>query len=479
MGPTNSKQFQDLVKTYHIHQNHHTLHHQKHYAQHSELIKELQEFKHLFETYKQEHQNEHTEIWQEIRKILDELERHGISIEDLDNRKTITPPQKFYEDITKISRSNPPSQVQKAYEIWCKTVERRGKDVCDKTNHSPFEPTPTPGIPSQWDVLYSGITRWQQLFFLKELDYFPKDYQNLPVSQYDIQYLRGRYVAKALQLKKDYNATKDALLKLQILWTSRLLHRIYEYIIGTDSYLKENMLNIPLSDYDKENVDVQINTSLSDIFDTWKEIPENSETLKEILSMQPSSTPMHGVLLGELINVSRDARNMFMINIGCPEFAYYREEFWDVDKILLRWGEYQKKKETAIPTDNHTIRVQQQLCIKRMMEIIAKRINKAKELYQQHLHEKQEKERLRHEQEQKRAIEERNLKAFKLIEEAQKKAREEEEKQKIERHKKLRAPRRNKRNKSKLPDIDEDKEVQKKLVQLQARLQEFKTLLSP
>lgn len=484
MGPTNSKQYKDIVNTYNEHYRQNIYHHNEHYSKHKDLIRELKEFKHLFEVYKQEHKNEHTEIWDEIRKILDQLERHGISIEDLDNHKTVTPSHDFYEDITKIPRFKPPPQVEKAYEIWAKAIERRGKDVHEKPDGSASIPDPRPNIPTQWDWLYSGITPWQHLFFLKELEYFPHDYKNLPVSQYELRVVRGHYEKKAIQLKGEYDASKDQLLKLQLLWTSRLLHRIYEYIMGMDSDLETNMLNIPLSEFDKDIIRLQLEHNLENIFDRWKEIPGNQEALQRIMSSKPPPTPMYGLLIGKLQGVSSDARRMFMINIGCPEYAYYNEEFWDVDKILSKWNEYQTKKERRILQGNHTIRVEQQRIIQDLMERISKRFIRVKEAYQEHLDSERKKDEQRRkdeekeEQRRKDEEKERTIKAFHAREKAFKEEREDEIKHKIEQHKNQQKPRYRHRNRGpKLPGIDEDKEMQKRLAQLQAKLEAFKISL--
>jgi len=457
-------------------------------------LREIQKLRDTLSKHTKEDQAEIANLHDEIDKLQTTIRTQKAQIQDFIHHLRITPYDKTTTDIIKSK-----SLVQEIYETWEDAVRYKSLQEMSINGSSYIldNNRPREDRRSIQDKYIADIKRKHLQFFIKTIEYLPLEYQDKTILFYDTNEVTRKYNDYITKIEKEYNETRDPILKLQIIWTIRLLHRVYEYVTMEKQSYSPVMQSNPVTDLEFEKLHDPPFKNLLTSWENWCRDPVNTQEIQKISRTKPdrSDIPPDDTLMKiwkEYVpHYDNNRFKTFLLLIGCPYQAAQPRgiEQWEWEDIIVHWSKYlrehnmmtYKEKMRRGNTDKilFSIREVEDSVIEAYMYTVGGIFEKVNDRY---LGEKA-REAIRKAtrlidstHNTKNAEKERTIKAFHAREKAFKEVREDEIKHKIEKHKNTQKPRyKHRMRKSKLEDIDETKAMEKRLAQLQAKLEAFKT----
>lgn len=430
-------------------------------------LREIQKLRDTLSKHTKEDESEIANLHDEIDKLETTIRAQKAQIQDFIHHLRITPYDKTTTDIIKST-----SLVQEIYATWEDAVTYKSLQemYINGSSYILDNNRPREDKRSIQDKYIAGIGRKHIQFFIKTIEYLPLEYQDKSILFYDTNEVTKKYNDYITKIEKEYNETRDPILKLQIIWTIRLLHRVYEYVTMEKQPYSPVMRSNPITNFDFEKLHDPPFQNLLTLWERWCRDKDNRQEIQKISRTKPdrSDIPPDNTLMKiwkeYAPNCDNNRFKTFLLLIGCPYQAAQPRgiEQWEWDDIIVHWRKYlrehnmmtYKEKMRSEKPDKiwFSIREVEDSVIEAYMYVTGEIFEKVHDRYAG----EKAREAIR--------------KAKWLIDSTH------DPKEYTQVHKYKKKEKKRKPAKT-MPAIDENKEMNKRLAQLQAKLEAFKTSL--
>lgn len=308
-------------------------------------LREIQKLRDTLSKHTKEDQSEIANLHQEINELETTIRAQQAQIQDFIHHLRITPYDKTTTDILRSE-----SLVQEIYKTWEDAVTYKSLQEMSINGSSYIldNNRPRKDKSSIQDKYIADIKRKHLQFFIKTIEYLPLEYQDKTILFYDTNEVTRKYNDYITKIEKEYNETRDPILKLQIIWTIRLLHRVYEYVTMEKQSYSPVMRSNPITNFDFEKLHDLPFQNLLTVWEKWCRDKANREEIEQISRTKPDrpDIPPDTTLIKywkEFAgNYDKNHIKTFLLLIGCPHQAGQPRgiEQWEWDDIIVHWRKY-------------------------------------------------------------------------------------------------------------------------------------------